>query len=38
MGNECSVCACNDQKDIDDETALQLEKNKKSGNLINEKK
>ena len=27
MGNECSACSCNDQKDVDKETALYLGKN-----------
>ncbi len=26
MGNECSACSCNDQKEIDDSTALYLQK------------
>jgi len=25
MGNECSACSCNDQKEIDDSTALYLQ-------------
>ena len=29
MGNECSACSCNDQKEIDETTALFLEKNGK---------
>ena len=29
MGNECSACSCNDQKQIDELTALYLDKNKK---------
>ena len=28
MGNECSTCACNDQKEIDDTTALNLQNKK----------
>jgi hypothetical protein len=29
MGNECSACSCNDQKEIDENTALYLDKNGK---------
>ena len=29
MGNECSACSCNDQKELDEATALYLEKNGK---------
>ncbi len=38
MGTECSVCSCNDQKEIDDNTALQFDKLKKitKNNNINE--
>jgi hypothetical protein len=25
MGNECSACSCNDQKEIDESTALYLQ-------------
>jgi len=37
MGNECSACSCNDQKEIDDLTALYTEKNKKLKNKLNDK-
>jgi hypothetical protein len=38
MGNECSACSCNDQKEIDEKTALYLEKNgKKLKDLLSEK-
>ena len=38
MGNECSACSCNDQKEIDDTTALQFEKKDKiRRNNFNEK-
>jgi len=30
MGNECSACSCNDQKEIDDSTALYLQKQGKT--------
>jgi hypothetical protein len=30
MGNECSVCSCNDQKELDDATMLHFEKKDKS--------
>ena len=26
MGKECSTCACNDQKELDDSTVLNLQK------------
>ena len=26
MGKECSACSCNDQKEIDESTALYLQK------------
>ncbi len=35
MGNECSACSCNDQKELDDLTALYLEK--KGKNPLKEK-
>ena len=38
MGNECSACSCNDQKDVDELTALYLEKKgKNSKDKLNEK-
>ena len=38
MGIECSVCSCNDQKEIDDSTALHFEKKDKiKRNNFNEK-
>ena len=38
MGSECSACSCNDQKEIDDMTALYLEKNGKTPkDKLNEK-
>lgn len=38
MGNECSACSCNDQKQIDEKTALYLEKHRQhSLNNLNEK-
>jgi hypothetical protein len=38
MGNECSVCSCNDQKELDDATALHFEKKDKiKRNNFNEK-
>ena len=30
MGNQCSACSCNDQKQVDEITALYLEKNGKN--------
>ena len=30
MKNECSACSCNDQKEIDESTALYLQKQGKS--------
>ena len=30
MGNDCSVCSCNDQKEIDETTALYLQKQGKN--------
>ncbi len=30
MGNECSTCSCNDQKQIDELTALKLDKDGKT--------
>ena len=30
MGNDCSVCSCNDQKEIDESTALYLQKQGKN--------
>jgi hypothetical protein len=30
MGQDCSPCSCNDQKEVDDLTALYLEKNGKN--------
>ena len=38
MGNECSTCACNDQKEIDDSTALNLQKREKQSILQYEEK
>ena len=38
MGNECSTCACNDQKEIDDSTALNLQKREKQSMLQYEEK
>jgi hypothetical protein len=38
MGNECSTCACNDQKEIDDSTALNLQKREKQSILKYEEK
>ena len=32
MGNECSACSCNDQKNIDEKTGLNLDKNGKNKN------
>ena len=29
MGNQCSACSCNDQKQVDELTGLYLDKNKK---------
>ena len=38
MGTECSACSCNDLKDIDEGTALHLDKNGKNiKNELNEK-
>ena len=38
MGNECSACSCGDQKQVDEVTALYLEKNgKNSKDKLNEK-
>ena len=38
MGNECSACSGDDQKEIDEKTALYLEKQRNlSLNNINEK-
>jgi len=37
MGNECSACSCNDQKEVDDLTALYIDKNKKMKNKLNDK-
>ena len=38
MGNDCSVCSCNDQKVIDETTALHFEKKRNiRSNNINEK-
>ena len=38
MGNECSACSCNDQKEVDEKTALHLEKNRKDPKeALNEK-
>ena len=38
MGNECSACSCNDQKEVDEVTALYLEKNgRKKNDLLSEK-
>ena len=30
MGNDCSACSCNDQKQIDEMTGLYLDKNGKN--------
>ena len=30
MGNDCSVCSCTDQKEIDETTALYLQKQGKN--------
>ena len=30
MGNDCSACSCNDQKEIDEMTGLSLDKNGKN--------
>lgn len=30
MGTDCSACSCNDQKEIDELTALYLEKKEKN--------
>ena len=30
MGNECSACSCNDQQEIDDSSALYLQKQGKN--------
>ena len=38
MGNECSTCSCNDQKEIDDSTALNLQKREKQSMLQYEEK
>jgi hypothetical protein len=35
MGNECSACSCNDQKEVDTNTALYLEKKKLNGQSEN---
>ena len=39
MGNNCSACSCNDQKQIDEMTGLYLDKNSKNlkGNKLTEK-
>ena len=38
MGNYCSVCSCNEQKEIDEKTAIYLEKNGKNiKDKLNEK-
>ena len=38
MGNECSACYCNDQKEIDDSTALYLQsKGKQPKEKLDEK-
>ena len=38
MGTDCSACSCNDQKEIDELTALYLEKKgKKMKTELNEK-
>ena len=38
MGNDCSTCSCNDQKEVDEITALYLGKNGKNPkNALNEK-
>jgi hypothetical protein len=38
MGNDCSSCSCNDQKEVDELTALYLEKNGKDAkDKLNEK-
>jgi hypothetical protein len=38
MGNECSACSCNDQKQTDEVTALYLEKyGKNPKDKLNEK-
>ena len=29
MGNECSVCSCNEQKELDEVTALHFDRQKK---------
>ena len=29
MGNECSVCSCNEQKEIDETTALHFDRQQK---------
>ena len=29
MGNECSACSCNDEQELDDQTALYLQKKNK---------
>jgi hypothetical protein len=38
MGSDCSACACNDQKDLDETTVMKLEKDGSSPkNKLNEK-
>ena len=38
MGKDCSSCSCNDQKEVDELTALYLEKNGKDAkDKLNEK-
>jgi hypothetical protein len=38
MGNECSACSCNDQKQVDESTALHLDKDGKAlKDKLNEK-
>jgi hypothetical protein len=32
MGTDCTACACNDQKETDDSTALYLDKKNKDPN------
>ena len=36
MGNECSVCSCNDQKELDDATAIQFDRQKKMSKTNND--
>ena len=38
MGSDCSACACNDQKDLDETTVMKLEKDGSSPKKKKKKK